>query len=62
MGDLGLLIDLLYLAYESTFGRFGSLFHFILAWIVLFYPPLYMGVAMIKGTQNYISLLFWHGA
>ena len=43
---------------ESTFGHYGSLDHLILAWIVLFDPPLYMGMAMIKGTQKYVGVFF----
>ena len=62
MGHPGLLIDLLYFAYESTFGHYGYLYHFMLAWIVLFDPPLYMGMAMLKGAQKYVGMLFWHGA
>ena len=58
----GLLLDLLYFAHESTFGHYGSLYHFMLAWIVLFIPPLYMGMAMLKGAQKYVGVLFQHGA
>ena len=32
------------------------------AWIVLFNPPLYMDMAMLKVTQKYISEFFWHSA
>ena len=46
----GLLVDLLYLAHESTFGHCGSLGYFMLAWIVLFEAPEYMGMAMRKGA------------
>ena len=62
MGHLGLLIDLLYSVYESTFGHYGSLYHFMLAWIVLFDPPLYVGMAMLKATRKYVGELFWCGA
>ena len=54
----GLLIDLLYFIYKSTFGHYGSLYHFILAWIVLSYIPLYMGMAMLKAAQKYVGMLF----
>ena len=59
---MGLHIDLLYFASESTFGHYGYLYHFMLGWIVLFVPPLYMSIAMLKGTQKYVGMLFWHGA
>ena len=49
-GTSGLLLDLLYFAHERTFGQYGSLYHFILAWIVLVDPPLYMGMAILKGA------------
>ena len=55
-GHLDVLIDLLYFMYESTFGQYGSLYHLMLAWIILFYPPLYMGMAMIKGAQKYVGM------
>ena len=58
----GLLLDLLYLAHGSTFGHYGSLDHFMLAWIVLFEVPLYMGMAMIKGAQKYVGVFFQCGA
>ena len=58
---IDLLIDLLYFAHESTLGNYGYLYHFMLAWIVLFDPPLYMGMAMLKGAQKYVGMLFWHG-
>ena len=61
MGHPGLLSDLLYFVYESVFGHYGSLYHFILAWIILFIPPLYMGMAMLKGAQKYVGLLFQRG-
>ena len=61
-GVLRLLLELLYLAYESTFGHYGSLYHFILDWIVLFDPLLYIGMAMLKGAGKYVGVLFWHGA
>ena len=48
-------------AFESTFGHSGSLYYFMLAWIVLFDPPLYMGMAMLNGAQKYIGILFRHG-
>ena len=51
----GLLIDLLYFVHESTFGHYDCLYHFILAWIVLFDPPLYMGMAMIKAAREYVD-------
>ena len=51
-------IDLLYLMHESTFGHYGSLDHFMLAWIVLFDPPLCMGMAMIKGARKYVGMHF----
>ena len=31
----------------------------MLAWIVLFDPPLYMGMAIIKAGQKYVGELFW---
>ena len=61
MAHLGSLVDLLYLAHESTFGHCSSLGHFILAWIVLFEVPLYMGMALRKGTQKYVGMFFQHG-
>ena len=67
MAHPGLLLVLLYLAHESTFGHYGPLDHFMLACIVLFEAPLYMGMAIIRGAQKYISLfpgmvhkLAWH--
>ena len=33
----------------------------MLAWIILFEAALYMGMAMIKAAQKYVSELFWHG-
>ena len=59
-GASGLLLDLLYLAYESTFGHYGSLYHFMLAWIVFFDLPLNVGMTIIRGTQKYIGVLFRH--
>ena len=56
-GASGLLLDLLYLVCESTFGHYGFLYHFILAWIVLFDPPLYMGMAMLRATQKYVGMI-----
>ena len=56
-GSSSLLLDLLYLACESTFGHYGSLYHFMLAWIILFDPPLYMGMTMLKGTWKYVGIL-----
>ena len=61
VGHLGLLIDLLYLVYESTFGHYGSFYHFMLAWITLFYPPLYIGMPMLKGTRKYVGVLSLRG-
>ena len=58
----GLLLRLLYLANESTFGRYGSLDHFTLAWIVFFEVPLYMGMAMVRGAQKSVGASFQHGA
>ena len=60
--NLALLIDLLYFVHKTTFGHYGSLDHLMLAWIVLFGPPLYMDMAMIKGAQKYVGIFFWHGA
>ena len=57
----GLLLDLLYMAYESTFGLYGSLYHFMLAWIVLFDPPLYMGIAILRGAQSVLVCYFGEG-
>ena len=54
-------LDLLYFMHESTFGHYGSLYHFMLARIILFNPPLYMGMAMLKATRKYFSVLFWCG-
>ena len=48
--------------YESTFRHNGSLYHFILAWIVLFDPPLYMGMAMLRGAQKYVGMYIWCSA
>ena len=59
---MGLLLDLLYFVYESTFGHYGSLYHFMLARIVLFDPPLYIGMTMLKGSQKYVGVLFQHSA
>ena len=56
------LLDLLYFEHESTFGQYSSLDHFMLAWIVLFDPPLYMGMAMIRGSRKYIGMFFWCSA
>ena len=61
MAHLGLLIDLLYLVYESIFGHYSSLNYFVLAQILLFDPPLYMGKDILKGTQKYVGILFWLG-
>ena len=61
-GASGLLLDLLYLAYNSTFGHYGSLYHFMLAWIVLYDPPLYMGITILKGAQKYVGMLLWRSA
>ena len=49
-GTSGFLLDLLYLACERTFGHYGSLYHFMLAWIILFGTPLYMGMGILKGA------------
>ena len=57
-GASELLLDLLHFTYESTFGHYGSLYHFMLAWIVLFDLALYMGMAMLKGTRKYVSMFF----
>ena len=60
-GTSGLLLDLLYFTYESTFVCYGYLYHFMLAWIFLFDPPLYIGMAMLKATQKYVGMLFQCG-
>ena len=46
----------------------ATLYHFMLAWIVLFDPPLYMGMAMLRATckvyRHIISArqcISWHG-
>ena len=54
-----LLIDLLYFVYESTFGYYSSLYHFVLAWIVLFVPLLYIGMAILKGTCKSILACYF---
>ena len=54
----GLLLDLLYFVHKSTFGYYGFLDHFMLAWVVLFVVPLYMGMALRKGTRKYIGMYF----
>ena len=38
------------------------MYHFMLAWIVLFDPLLCMGMAMLKGAQKYVGMLFRRGA
>ena len=55
MGYLGFLLGLLYFVYNSTFSLYGSMFHFMLAWIVLFDPPLYMGIAILRVAHKYIG-------
>ena len=50
MGNPDFLLDLIYFAHESTFGDYGSLYHFMLAWIILFVLFLYIGMAMLKGA------------
>ena len=54
-GASGFAVDLLYFMCGSTFGLYGSLHHFILAWIILFDPPLCMGMAMLRAAQKYIG-------
>ena len=38
--------------------QYGSLDHFMLAWIILLDSPLYMGMAMIKGAQKYVGMWY----
>ena len=40
---------------NSTFGLYGFLYHFMLAWIVLFDPPLSMGMSMLRADRKYIG-------
>ena len=54
-GHLGLLLDLLYFICNSTFGLYGFLYHFMLAWIVLFDPPLCMGMSMLRAARKYVG-------
>ena len=54
-GASGFAVYLLYFAYDRTFGLYGSLYYFMLAWIVLLDPTLCMGVAMLRGAQKYVG-------
>ena len=54
-GASGFSVDLLYFGCGSTFGLYGSIFHFMLAWIVLFDLPLCMGMAMLRSAQKFIG-------
>ena len=48
-------VDMLYFACGSTFGLYSFMFHFKLAWIVLFDPLLCIGMAMLRATQKYVG-------
>ena len=61
MGHPGLLIDLLYLAYESTFGRLWFLVSLYIGLDCLVLPTFVHGYGHVKGTQKYIGILSWHG-
>ena len=41
---------------NSTFGLYGFLNHFMLAWIILFDPPLSMGMSMLRAAQKYVGI------
>ena len=49
-------VDLLYFVCNSTFGLYGFLYHFMLAWIVLFDPLLIMGMSMLRAAQKYVGI------
>ena len=55
VGHPGLLLDLFNFVCGSTFGLYGSLYHFMLAWIVLLDPPLCMGMAMLRAARKYVG-------
>ena len=54
-GASGFAVDLLYFVCNSTFGLYGSIYHFMLAWIFLFDPPLSIGMAMLRATRKYVG-------
>ena len=54
-GASGFAVDLLYFMCNSTFGLYGFLYTFMLAWIVLFGPLLGMGMSMLRAARKYVG-------
>ena len=55
-GASGFAVDPLYFVCNSTFGLYGFLYTFMLAWIDLFGLPLCMGISMLRAAQKYVGI------